>query len=402
MHARICLAVLTISMTAGTALADWPNFRGPNHDGKSDETNFQKEWAESIPLVWERNVGSAFSSFACVGDRVFTCGTADGKQTILCMNALTGEVIWQQPMEEEYVERMGGDGPRATPTVHDGKVYILGALGTFMCLADDDGKIIWKHKFNAPPQWGYSASVLIEGDLAVTTGGKDEGSLVAFKRDTGDIVWKAGDDVAGYATPYPFEINGRRYIVGFTGEAAIIVESLTGKIVWRELWKTDWKVNAAAPIYHDGYLFLSSGYSTGCALYKLTSKPDGTFEGEQVWRSKVLRNKFQSCILHEGNLYTSDQRAMSCVDFLTGELRWQRRREKHGTLILADGFLIYLSDDGELQIGKASPSGFDPVTTAELLSGRCWVVPVLHKGRLYARNMERVACFDLRPQRDGE
>ena len=226
-------------------------------------------------------------------------------------------------------------------------------------------------------------------------GGGSDGALVAFDKRTGEVVWRCGDDPAGYATPYPFTFQATRYLVGFTARSAIIAEASTGRLVWRLPWKTDWNVNAAAPIFHDGYLFLSSGYSTGCGLFKLRKQGD-RLAGDKVWKSRVLLNKFQSCILHQGKLYASDQKALVCVDFLTGEESWRERRIKHGTLVLADGHLLLLTEQGRLQIAKVSPGGFEPLSTAEILSGRCWTAPVLHRGKLYARNLSRLVCLDLK------
>ncbi|MCO6439165.1 MAG: PQQ-binding-like beta-propeller repeat protein [Phycisphaerae bacterium] len=385
---------------AASAHADWPNFRGPNYDGISPETGFKKDWDQPIPVLWSREIGSGFSSFATVGDRLYTAGTKEKQQVVYCLNANTGETIWEKPFEPQYKEAVGGDGPRATPTVDENRVYMLGALGTLICLDSESGAEIWQTKFNHVPQWGYSGSVLIEGDLAISSGGKDDGALVAFDKRTGKQVWKTGDDPAGYATPYPFSFEGTRYIVGFTGDSAIIVEASTGREVWRTEWKTDWDVNAAAPVYHDGHLFLSSGYKTGCALFKLTKTGHG-LSANEVWRSKDFMNKFQSCILFKGNLYTSDQNALHCADFLTGKERWREKRlegkrTKHGTLILADEHLIYLMENGTLLIGKADPKAFEARTKTDILDGRCWTVPVLHRDKLYARNLERLVCLDLR------
>lgn len=390
------LMVMSWAVFSGPdAAADWPNFRGPRHDGISMETGFKTEWDDAIPLVWERKIGAGFSSFACVASRVYTCGTRDDRQVALCMDAYTGRVIWEHPFERAYPERAGGDGPRATPTVSDGRVYILGARGTMLCMDADTGKELWRKSFGYVPQWGYSGSVLIEGDLAIASAGSADGALVAFDKKTGKQIWKCGSDPAGYATPYPFSFQGKRYIVGFSGDSAIIADARTGRTVWRHPWKTDWDINAASPIVHDGHLFLTSGYKTGCGLFKLTADGD-TLKAKEVWKSKVLLNKFQSCILHEGKLYTSDQRALVCVDFLTGKEHWRLPRVKHGTLVLAEGHLLLLTQQGQLQIAKADPAGFKTVSRTNILDGRCWTVPVLHRGRLYVRNLERAACFDMR------
>jgi outer membrane protein assembly factor BamB len=215
--------------------------------------------------VWEREVGSAFSSFACVGNRVYTCGAQDKQQVLYCLDANTGEVLWKKPFEKEF-RNEHGDGTRGTPTVHEGRVYLLGAYGRLLCVDANNGSDLWEKQFSNQPTWAYAGSVLIEGDLAIVSAGKSDGALAAFNKKTGEPVWKCGEDPVGYATPYPFTFNGERYIVGFMGNSVLIAEAKTGREVWRMPWKTDWDVNAASPIFHDGYLFLTSGYIVDAGL----------------------------------------------------------------------------------------------------------------------------------------
>jgi len=396
-HRRLILALSCAGVLYFAPIslhADWPNFLGPNHNGVSGEKGFRTQWDSAIPMVWQKDIGSAFSSFAIAGNRLFTCGTAGKKQVLYALNADTGEILWQNPFEDDF-RNEHGDGTRATPTFHDGRVYVLGALGRLICADAENGSIIWEKSFHNKPKWAYSGSVLIEGDLAVVSAGKGDGALVAFDRKTGQQIWKTGNDPVGYATPYPFTFNGQRYIVGFLGNAAMIVEAKTGREVWRTEWKTDYEVNAAMPIVHDGHLFITSGYRKGAGLFKLAADGD-KLSASSVWQSDVLLTKFQSCILHDGKLYASDQNAMKCVDFMTGKELWSKPRVRNGTMILADGNLIFLTEGGQLQIGKPSPEGFNLTTTADILDGRCWSVPVLLNGKLYARNLERVVCFNLR------
>jgi outer membrane protein assembly factor BamB len=382
---------------------DWPHWRGPNHDGISSETGASLVFRGQPRVLWERTIGSAFSSFAAVGDRLYTCGTSDRKQKLLALDTGDGSVVWETTIEGELQERQGGDGCRATPSVDEGRVYILGAKGTLLCADAKIGEELWRQSFRHPPTWSYSGSVLIEGSLAVVSPGGEHGSLAAFDKATGKPAWKAGSDGAGYATPYPFTFDGRRYIAGFTATEAIVVEAESGRSVWTTPWKTSYDVNASTPIYHAGHLFLSSGYGTGCALFKLERKGDG-LTGRQVWKSKVLRNKFETCVLYEGKLYGADEESLKCVDFASGKLLWQRERvgggrsgrTRHGTVLIAGGKLLFLSEAGELLVGNALPKGFEPQAQATVLSGRCWTVPVLHEGRLYARNLEKVVCLDLR------
>ncbi len=257
------------------------------------------------------------------------------------------------------------------------------------------GTPLWQRKYDRVPQWGYSGSVLVQGNLAIVAVGGQDGGLRALDKKSGKEVWKCGSDRdAGYSTPYPFEFEGTNYVCSFLGNTVVIANIKTGREVFSMPWKTDHKVNASTPIFHDGHLFLSTGYNTGCGLYKLRKK-GGKLEAREVWRSKVLMNKFQTPVLYKGKLYSYDQKAFHCVDFMTGKQEW-RERGKHGTVVLANGHLLALTDQGKLRVAKASPKGFEPTGESQILDDRCWTVPTLSNGRLYARNQDRIVCVDLR------
>jgi len=390
-------AITGVMMMGSIALgADWPNWRGPNHDGISSEEGFTTTWTSSPKVLWDYPVGTGFSAFACVDGRVYTCGTKDKQQVMFCFDAKTGNVIWEQPFEKEHTHRQGGAGTRATPSVHEGRVYQLGAHGRLVCLDAKDGKEIWKKQFNKKPRWAYSSSVLIEGNLAIAIAGGEDGLLLALNKKTGEVVWKCANDTPGYSTPYAFTFKEKRYIFGFAAKAGIIADAKTGREVCRIPWETAYNVNASAPIYHDGHLFLSTGYDTGCALFKLRETGD-KLAVDEVWRSKVLMTKFRSPILKDGVLYSGDQKGFRCVEFMTGKELWQVDRMKHASAVLADDHLIILTEKGKVMTAKATPKGFKPIAEAEVLSGRCWTVPTLYAGKLYVRDLKKAVCLDLTP-----
>ena len=376
---------------------DWPHWRGPGYDGHSAEKNFKTAWDDPPKTAWEHPIGAGYSGIAVVDGRVYTCGQPDGEQVLYCLDATSGKVVWETPFERAYHNNTW-NGPRCTPTVNKDRVYVVGAQGTVACFKAATGKRVWGRQYKHVPQWGYSGSVLIQGKLAIVcTGGKD-GALRALNKNTGEEIGKCGGDKhTGYSTPYPFEFEGGRYVCGFFGSSVIIADRKTGREVFSMPWKTDYKVNAATPIFHDGYLFLSSGYKTGCGVFKL-SKDGDRLTAEKVWRSKKMRNKFQTPVLYRGKLYAFDQRGFKCLDFMTGDVQWNHRGGEyaHGSLVLANKHLVALSPEGELRIGKASPKRFNATGRAQILDGQCWTVPTLSNGRLYARNHKRIVCVDLR------
>jgi len=380
------------ALTNAHTFGDWPNFRGPRHDGISTEKNFCSSWTKAPGAKWEVPVGAAYSSFAVVGDRLYTCGTRDKKQVLVCLNADNGFTLWSTPIEAAYNDDMGS-GTRATPTVNDGRVYILGARGRLLCCDAGTGRELWSHEFHNIPQWGYSGSVLIDGSLAIFSPGNTDGALQAVDKKTGTVVWKCGTDGPGYSTPYPFDFEGRHYICGFAAGSAIVAELPGGREVLSIPWNTDWKVNATAPIFHDGHLLLSSGYRTGAGLFRLRRDGDH-LAAESVWKNKLMLNKFQSPVMMDGRLYVSDEKGLKCVTFKTGDVQWEKKRIANGTIILADGRMILMTETGELQIGPLSEQAFEP-TGKTVILGKCWTVPVLDNGRLYARDMEKAVCIDL-------
>ena len=401
MLSRICSRCILTSLalalgTIEVGAADWPNWRGPNYDGISSETRLKTKWDATPTIVWEREIGPAFSGVTCMGDKIYTCGTQDGQQVLFCLKADNGGVVWKQAYEEKYNDRQGGDGTRGTPTINAGRVYVQGGHGRLLCCDAETGKILWDRKFGSQPQWGYSGSVLIEGDLAITIGGEEDGPLVALDKKTGKTVWQCGSAPIGYSTPLPFTFEGKRYIAGFLGGSILLIDAKSGAELWNMPWETSWNVNAATPIYHDGHLFLSSGYKHGSILLKL-SNSGGKLTASKVWEEKTVRAKFQTPVLYEGHLYTSDEVGLKCVDFATGKEQWNHDGIKFGTVVIAEGNLFVLTEKGKLLIGKASPSGFEPMTDVRVSEGRCWTVPTLYQGRLYVRNLEKIVCYQLRP-----
>lgn len=400
-HARLSFVCAAIVCAAASASdRDWPCYLGPQHDNISREPGLKTAFDKPLKLIWDRKVGSAFSSFALVGNRAYTCGTADKKQVLFCLDADDGKIIWQTPIEQEYPEKQGGDGTRATPTVDDGRVYILGARGTLLCCDAKTGKPLWHHKYDAAPRWGYSGSVLIEGNLAIVSPGEKQGSLVALDKQSGKQVWAVGHDDTGYATPYPFDFDGKRYVAGFMGKLALIVELPGGREVCRIPWEQDNNVNAASPIVHKDLMFLGSAYGRGCAVYRLSRDGKG-LKATQVWAKPVMQNKFQTPVFFDGHLYASDERGLKCVELESGKNVWTQRGVANGTVLLNQPdpkqppHLFVLTEDGDLLIARATPDGFEPQTRAEILSDRCWSAPVLHNGRIYARNLDRLVCFSL-------
>jgi outer membrane protein assembly factor BamB len=390
-----------VSLWTSVATADdWPRWRGPNGNGISDEKAWLDHWpAEGPPIAWKASVGIGFASVAVSQGRLYTIGNKDNKDTICCLDASTGERLWNHSYESLLGKASFEGGPTATPTVHNGRVYTLSRWGDLLCLDALSGHVYWSTNLakeaGAPvPAWGFGGSPLVQDNLLVLNVGK---AGLAVAKDTGKIVWASEKEEAGYSTPVPFQRDGEWFALVSSGNAFAAVNVKTGKELWQVRWVTRYGVNAADPIVAGDHFLLSSGYNKGAVLLKL-----GTGTPTEVWRNKNMRNQFNSSVLLDGFLYgidgdTSSPAVLRCVEFKTGVVRWTRREVGSGALTAADGKLLVLSDQGELMVAKASPDGFVPSAQAKVLEGKCWTVPVLANGRIYCRNAAGdLLCVDVR------
>lgn len=389
---------LGLCLLAGAALAaDWPQFRGPNRDGVSRETGLLKSWPAGGPKVlWKAPAGEGFSHVVVAGGRVFTLYGQGSQEVAVALDAASGKQVWKTAIDRKYTSDMG-NGPRSTPTVDAGTVYALSANGKLVALAAANGKKIWEHdlqdEFDARiPGWGASTSPLVEGNLLlVDVGGSGGKSLVAFDKKTGKTIWASQSDKAGYSAPIAITVGGVRQVIFFTGTSVVSVAPATGKAFWRVPWRTDWDVNAAAPIFvAPDKLFISSGYGVGAALFRL--KPSGA--PEEIWKSRGMKNQFSSSVLHNGTIYGFDDTTFKAIDAATGKDLWRQRGLGHGSLILADGHLAVLSERGKLVLVEATPAAYKEKGSVEILSGKCWTAPTLANGKLYVRNEEQLVSLD--------
>jgi outer membrane protein assembly factor BamB len=376
---------------------DWPHWRGPARNGISAETGWQARWPAGGPKrLWSEDVGFGYSCVSVVGGRAYTMGHQGGKDSVFCFDAAKGTLEWRH----RYACRGDMDGhrgPRATPTVHDGRVYTLSLAGHLFCLSADEGNELWAKNVTEHggqvPRWGLACSPVVLGEQLIV----DAGRVLAFDRRTGRLLWRSEKFPAGYATPTPFERGGRTHLAAFNGYGLVILDAANGETRLKMRWKTAFGVNAAAPIVADGKVFISSGYGTGCALIDVTGDA-----AQVVWQNKSMCNHFNACVLYEGHLYGFNGNAgrrgrLTCLDFKTGrQVRWSKRGLDTGSLMLADGKLIVMGERGDLAIVEATSEAFNLISRAKVLSGTCWTVPVLSHGRIYCRDNDgKLVCVDV-------
>ena len=423
MKKNIGFLILCLWLGSGLTIAtatDWPQWRGPNRDGISEETGFLKEWRDGGPeVLWKVPLGEGFSGISVVGERVYTMFSEDDDEFVVCLNASNGKEIWRFRSDGNYIDSMGGNGPRSTPTIDEGLLFTVTAQGKLYALNTENGEKVWAHDLKREfgsdiPRWGVCASPLVEGGLLlVEVGGVDGKSIVAFDKKNGAIVWNSHTDILGYSSPISATIGGIRQLIVFTGTQLVSVSPENGQLYWKYPWKTKYDVNAATPVFiPPDKIFISSGYGKGAAVVQVrVTALSGSNKGEnggvrsraeieveEIWKNEDMKNHFATSVLHGDYLYGFDNAILKCIDANTGVERWKTRGFGKGTLMLADGHLIILGDRGKLGLAEATPSAYNEVASAEVLSGLCWTVPTLADGRLYARNEKEMVCLDMTGQ----
>ncbi len=399
----------------GGAANAWSQWRGPRRDGVSDETGLLTSWPEGGPrILWRRPIGGGYSSCAIVNGRLYTMDRIGSDERVLCFDAESGKELWVYRYPANYGNIEYGAGPRATPTVHEGRVYTVGAAGLFACLEaepkDGQAKVLWQRHLveqlnGDKPRWGFACSPLIEGDLVIVQPGGSKGAVAAFHRESGNLAWRALSDDSGYSSPVAATAAGVRQIICFTGEGLAGLRPADGAKLWYFPWPTDFQANIATPIVAGDYVFISSSYQAGCALLRLLPDGDGVkVEPVFVRRNKIMRNHHSTCVLHEGHLYGFDSSGLDlnaflkCLDFRSLEEKWNAGRDlSKGTLICADRHLIVLTERGSLALVEATPDEYRKKGELKLFEGsQIWALPALANGRLYLRDDNELVCVDLR------
>lgn len=418
LHTFLIGCALVVGGSTCSSGADWPQYRGATLDGRSSEEWPLKTWpAGGLRRVWQTAADTGFSSFTIAEGRAYTVVAAqiDGVKREVCvaLEARTGRELWRTPFgvarydgggDSGAVGNKGGDGPRSTPVVSDGRVYLYGSAMNLVCLDAKSGRSLWAkavlQEFGGRNiRWQSAASPVVEGELVCVAGGGDGQALLAFNKQTGALVWKTQDDGATHATPVVANILGVRQIIFLTQRGLVGLALKDGAVLWRHEhpFRT---ASGASPVVAGDIVYCSSGYGVGATAVRLSKQGEG-FQATLLWRKpNQLMNHWSTPVARDGFIYglfghaAYGKAPLMCVELATGEQKWSQPGFGPGGVILVGDQIVALADDGELVLAKASPDAYTEIGRFQAMAGKCWSTPAFSAGKIYLRSTTEGACYD--------
>ena len=394
---------------------DWPQYGGPSGDRTVAEALAVRAFPGGGPRsAWKVPLAGGFSSFAVSGGQAYTLVTRERHETLVALDAASGKELWAARLGQTEYDggadagadgNEGGDGPRSTPSVADGRVVAFDAGLGLACFEAASGKELWKHdvqgEFSGRTiRWQNAASPLIEGGKVFVVGGGADESLLAFDLKDGAVVWARGDETMTHATPIAATLQGVRQVIFFVQSGLIAVAPETGA----ELWRTEFPYRtstAASPIVHGDVVYCSAGYGVGAAAWRV-AKQGETLVPTLLWRaSNKLINHWSTPVAKGGHLYGMfsfkeyGKGPLKCVDLATGEERWSRDGFGPGNVILVGDTLAALSDAGELVLVAAESAAYEEHARADVLDGKCWSSPAYSDGSFFLRSTKEGVRLEL-------
>jgi outer membrane protein assembly factor BamB len=392
---------------------DWPGFRGANRDGIVHDVRIATNWNEQPPrLVWKRRIGPAWSSVAVVGDRLFTQEQLGDNEAVVCLDAATGETLWShQDENKRHEDGQGGPGPRATPTFADGRIFALGATGILNCLDATTGQRKWSRDLAADagtkePIWGFSSSPLVTDDVVVVLACGDFAAdnsikaLRAYRAESGEPAWSAAAGKIGYSSPQLAALGDTKAVLAVSDSGLFAVDTSSGKPLWNHATPPG---SAGVPravqprvVASKGVLF-DGGSGVGTVMLDVAHNSDGSWSEKEEWTSRFLKPSFNDFVVCGNAAYGFDSRMLTCIDLATGQRRWKGGRYGSGqVLLLADQpLLLVVTEEGAAVLVAADPDAHHELGRFQALQGKTWNHPVVAHGRLYIRNSEEFACYEL-------
>ncbi len=383
---------------------DYPQFLGPNRTGILSSPKLDPDWESTPPQkVWEVPVGTAWSSFSISGGRALTQEQRGDKEAVTCYRLDNGDLLWTHLDEANYESVIAGDGPRATPTISEQRVYTLGSTGILNCLNLLTGNPYWTRNVltdgNAElksTEWGKSCSPLIEGNLViVSAGGRNGNSLFAYNKADGEVVWKGGNDRSSYSSPMIGTLSGVRHIIMLNKDSVVGHSIEDGKVLWEYPWPGTYPSVAQPLVVGENQLFVSAGYGVGGKLLELGANSTDKMNVKLLWENNTLRAKFTNLVQIDGFVYGLSDGILTCQNLQSGKRVWKKGRFGHGQILLVGEHLLIQSEDGELFLTQPSPKTNTEFSELKVLDGKCWNAFALAGDYLLVRNDRVAKCYKL-------
>ncbi len=424
---RFALLFSGLTLASASDAADWPQWRGPNRDGIAKDQGLLKTWPKEGPkLLWTFDkAGVGYGTPAVVGDKLYLMGADDAengdKEFVLCIDTRTGVEVWRQELETsdgKYTTNWGG-GPRGTPTIDGEHLYLLGARGDLQCRKLSDGSKVWGLNFvkkfgGKIPNWGYSESILIDGDKLLCTPGGEKGAIACLKKDTGEEVWRSADlpEEAQYSSLMIDTVGARQYITVLKS-GTVSVRATDGKLLWKSKAGANGVAVIPTAIIHDKYVFATSGYKSGCGLIELSPDGDNSVKAQDVYvlKNEGMVNHHGGVILVDGYIYGYNENGgWCCFDYLklseeNSKPLWKSDKLEKGAISYADGhFYCYGQKKGTCVLIEATPKEWSEKgrfdipkeTQFKRRSGAIWTHPVIANGKLFLRDHELLFCYEIK------
>jgi len=398
---NLLLASLLLLVSAAQA-DDWPQWRGPNRDGRSREKGLMRKWPGTGPRkLWSvRGLGEGYSTVSVVGDVIYTTGMTGGQGRLFLIST-AGKMLGKKTYGAEATATQYR-GPRSTPTVADGRVFVMSGEGVLYCFSAKNGRILWqKDTFGAlggrQLRWNVSESILVDGDQVICTPGGRNATVAALSVKNGQTLWRTNTGcLSAYCSPIVVDHNGRRIILTMVEDGAIGIDAKTGRELWMHPHKNKYAVHAATPVYHKGKVIISSGYKYGTECLEMNSS--GT-RVRKLWHVKELDNQHGGIIRVQGAVVGTGERGLVCIDIASGRINWRERGVGKGSITYADG-LLFMYGEKSKEVGLAEVSakrlgGLSGKFRVTEGSREHWSHPVVANGVLYIRHGDSLIAYKV-------
>jgi len=393
----LLVILLPLSCTI-SAQESWQQFRGNSRNGSATVAGMHEMWRDSVPkLIWRKSLGSGFSELVVAKDKIYTlaCEKADsisGSEFAVAFDAKTGEEVWRTLIDSTYIDpEKFGDGPRSTPAVDDQALYCLSSFGKLIAVSIKEGKVLWKidfkKEFGSSRKGAYTSSPILYGDqLIVEVGGAGSRGYASFDKKSGKSLWMRGEGKPSYCSPMVAQINGESQIV-FANDSIIHSFDKTGREIWS--YPTPFKGAVPMPVFiAPNRLFVGS--TDSCLMIEVSEN-----QADKVFYTTTMRIIFSTSCHYGGYIYGISNGSLKCISAATGESKWAERGVGLGSLTRIDGELLVLTDKGVLKLVAANPAAYSELGSFQALTGKSWTAPSVANSRVYLRNLNEMACYEL-------